>query len=191
MKALAKRPSTYADLKTLPEDVTGELLNGEIIATPRPTNLHGRAASVLSAELMGPFDRGRGGPGGWWFIIEPELHLEEDVLVPDLAAWRREKLPQVPDEPFFRLAPDWACEVLSPRTARTDRMVKLPKYAKAGVGYVWLIEPTTRTLETFKLQGKEWLLVASFVGDEKVRAEPFEAVELELGALWLRKTETD
>lgn len=180
----AKPKATYEDLVRLSEHVVGEILDGELHASPRPSASHALAASTLQSDLGTPFQRGRGGPGGWWILSEPELHLGEDVAVPDLAGWRRDRLPSVPDAPFLTLAPDWVCEVVSPSTERIDRVRKLPLYAREGVGYAWLVNPRARTLEVFRNEGKRWLLLASYADDTRVRAEPFEAVELDLLALW-------
>jgi Uma2 family endonuclease len=133
---------------------------------------------------MGPFHRGRGGPGGWRILFEPQLRLGEDILVPDLAGWRRERLPESPRAVSITLAPDWACEVLSPSTEAGDRGEKLPLYAREGVRHVWLVDPDVRTLEVFRLEGTRYSLLATHAHDARVRAEPFEALELELAALW-------
>ena len=130
--------------------------------------------------------RGDGGPGGWW-MDEPELHLGEDVLVPDLAGWRRERMPELPAAGYFEPPPDWVCEVISPSTARTDRVGKVPVYARAGVIHLWLIDPLARTLEVCRLEQGRWVLLATHADDERVRAEPFETVELELARLWGRE----
>ncbi|NOJ56448.1 MULTISPECIES: Uma2 family endonuclease [Myxococcus] len=180
-----KRPATYEDLVALPEHQVGQIIDGELIAQPRPTSRHARATTRLGGELYGPFERGRGGPGGWYFLDEPELHFGADVLVPDLAGWRRDRMPEVPDTPYFTLSPDWVCEVLSPSTAAVDRSSKRRIYAREGVGHVWLVDPQARTLEVFRLSGGRWLELGTWSDDERVRAEPFEAVELELGVLWL------
>jgi Uma2 family endonuclease len=135
-------------------------------------------------ELGAPFHRGRGGPGGWWILDEPELHLGADILVPDLAGWRRERMPAIPETAWFELAPDWVCEVLSPATARLDRMSKMPRYAANEIPYCWLVDPSARTLETFKLSDGQWILLASFVDAADVAVEPFEAVAFPLDALW-------
>jgi Uma2 family endonuclease len=180
-----KKPATHEDLLRLPDHVVGEIVGGELHVAPRPASRHARAATNLTSELVGPFDRGRGGgPGGWVILAEPELHLGTDVLVPDLAGWRRTTMPKMPDAPFFELAPDWLCEVISPSTGAFDRAHKLPRYAEALVSNVWLIDPTPRTLEVFRLDNGSWRLVATYEGDAKVRAEPFEAIELELSFLW-------
>ncbi|MDQ3262233.1 MAG: Uma2 family endonuclease [Myxococcota bacterium] len=183
--APARRRATYPELAALPDNVVGEIINGDLHASPRPASLHSRATTELSAELTLPFGRGRGGPGGWVILVEPELHLGEDVLVPDLAAWRRERMPELPETPAFTLAPDWVCEVLSPSTAAFDRSQKMPVYGAAGVSHAWLVDPVIKTLEVYRLAQPGWVLVGAFTAP-RVRAEPFEAVELELQTLWAR-----
>ncbi|MCA9645852.1 MAG: Uma2 family endonuclease [Polyangiaceae bacterium] len=182
----APRMATYADLEALPEHLVGEIIDGELIASPFGGSLHARAATVLGAELGRAFCRGRGGPGGWLNLNKPELHLSGNVLVPDLAGWRRTTLPELPDAPCVSLRPDWVCEVLSPSTAVLDRRRKLPIYAHEGVGHVWLVDPKSQLLEIFRLDGETYRAVASYAEDEKIRAEPFDAIELELAALWAR-----
>lgn len=188
MNQPAVKPATYQDLLDLPAHVVGEIVHGVLYTHPRPAAPHALAASTLNMDLGTPFQRGRGGPGGWWILMEPELHLGPHVLVPDLAGWRRERMPTVPDAAYFELAPDWLCEVLSPTTAKLDRTQKLALYAQFGVGWVWLLDPIVRTLEVFARDGDRWRLEATFSDDARVRAPPFEAVELELGALWLSAT---
>ncbi|WP_164017584.1 Uma2 family endonuclease [Pyxidicoccus trucidator] len=179
-----KRPATYEDLLALPEHVVGQIIDGELIVMPRPASPHTVAHSVMLSDLLSAFQRGRGGPGGWWILDEPELHFGKDVLVPDMAGWRRERMPQIPRVPYFTLAPDWVCEVLSPSTASLDRKRKRELYAREGVTHVWLIDPDTRTLEVFQRHNGKWVERGTWSGDARIRAEPFEAVELELGALW-------
>jgi Uma2 family endonuclease len=145
---------------------------------------HARTESALHIELGNPFDQGRGGPGGWWILVEPEIHLQEDIIVPDLAGWRRARLPAIPDAPFMTLAPDWACEVLSPSTERIDRLRKLRIYAREGVSFVWLVNPILRTLEIFRLEDHQWVVAATHGGDEEIHAQPFEAIVLELSRIW-------
>lgn len=180
----ATRPATQADIDALPLGVTGQIVDGVLYAHSRPASPHARASSVLGADLGAPFDRGRGGPGGWLSLDEPELHLGADVLVPDLAGWRRERMPEMPRAAFFELAPDWVCEVLSPSTAGVDRVKKLAVYLREAVTHVWFVDPDGRTLEVLRRDGDRYVLAATFEGNEPVRAEPFDAIELELGALW-------
>jgi len=176
----------YDELVALPENVIGEIIGGQLVTQARPAIPHAYAATNLSAELNGPFHRGRGGPGGWILLYEPELHLRADVLVPDLAGWRIERMPEVPETPAVRLAPDWVCEVLSPSTAAIDRADKLPIYAREGVRHAWLLDPIGRALEVLALDGDGGRLVATWRGSAVVRAVPFDAIELELAALWTR-----
>ena len=186
-----KKPATYEDIEALPVGWVGEIIEEELVASPRPAMGHARVAAVLNTELGGPFDLGRGGPGGWWLFVEPEVHLGRNVLVPDLAGWRRERLPRPPasDEPYMTVAPDWVCEVLSPSTQAVDRKRKLPLYHREGVAHLWLVDPLARTLEVLRREPGGWLLVATFGGDESVRAEPFDAVALALESLWLPQAE--
>lgn len=180
----AHRRASYADIEALPEHVVGEIIQGELYTHPRPAPFHARAASRLGMKLGHAFDEGSDGPGGWWILDEPELHLGEEVLVPDLAGWQLETMPELPDASHFDIRPDWVCEVLSPSTEADDRAVKMPAYASAGVPHAWLLDPEIKTLEVFRLDGSRWLLITTFKGDVTVRAEPFDAVELELPALW-------
>ena len=180
------RRATHADLAALPAHVVGEIVDGELHASPRPAAKHAAACSSLGVEIAGPFWKGRGGPGGWIILDEPELHLGADVVVPDLAGWRRTRMPELPDVAAFTLAPDWVAEVLSASTARLDRVGKLPVYAREAVAHVWLIDPVAQTLEVFKLDGARYALVLTAGGDAVVRAEPFDAIELALASLWAR-----
>ena len=188
MAAKSNKRATYADLERLPSNVVGEILFGILHVTPRPGLSHTWVASALGSDLLQLFERGRGGPGGWIILDEPELHLgsEPDVLVPDIAGWRRERLTVVPDEPFMKLAPDWVCEVVSPSTEVADRRDKMEIYARERVRYAWLVDPAQRSVEVFRLDGQEWRTLNVWSGDAKVRAEPFDAVEIDLAMLWER-----
>lgn len=166
--------------------MVGEIVRGVLYASPRPASAHAAAASALSDELGPPFMRGRGGPGGWVILFEPEIHLVEDVIVPDLAGWRRERMPEMPHVAAFELAPDWACETLSPSTMKLDRGEKLPVYARSRVGHVWLVDPIQQSLEILRLQGDTYAILGSHFADAKVRAEPFDAIEIDLSVLWAR-----
>jgi Uma2 family endonuclease len=187
----ARRRATYEDVLAAPEHMVAEVIDGVLYTFPRPAKPHTAAASALGEELGPPFKRGRGGPGGWILLWEPELHLGEDILVPDLAGWRRERLPTLTDEePFFTLAPDWICEVLSKSTSKLDRTEKLPIYAREGVRHAWLVDPLLRTLEVLRLESSKWLIVDTWHDEAKVRAEPFDAIELDLAILWADVTLT-
>lgn len=180
-----------ADIDALPAHVVGEILGGALHVSPRPGAPHAVASSVLGALLVHPFRLGLGGPGGWWIIDEPELSLgvdpRFDPVVPDLAGWRVETVPERLEVARFEVAPQWVCEVLSPSTQRVDRMLKLPFYARAGVAHVWLVDPVAETLEVFALREGRWTLLAVHGQDEVVAAEPFDAVPLALSWLWGRK----
>lgn len=178
---MAARP-TYADIEALPDHVVGEILGGQLVVSPRPRPRHTVAASRLGGLLVTAFDLALGGPGGWRVMFEPELSLgvdpDFDPVVPDLAAWRIERLPEIPDTAQVHLSPDWVCEVLSPRTANHDRTLKLPFYARAGVCHAWLVDPDARTLEAFTNVDGRWRLDHA-IGDGAPRAR---AVRLE--RLW-------
>jgi len=183
-----KRKATYDDVLAAPEHKVAEILDGELFLSPRPATPHANASSVLGGDLSGAFHRPPGDPprpGGWWIVDEPELHFGADVVVPDIAGWRRERMPRLPNAPWIELAPDWLCETLSPSTARIDRTRKLAIYARAGVRHAWLIEPSARTLEVLELDGDRWIVAENHGGDDVVRASPFAAVEIELARLWL------
>jgi len=177
-----------AAFRNAPPEVIAEIMDGELHLQPRPGTPHGLATSALGEELGPPFKRGRGGPGGWVILDEPELHLGPgpDKLVPDLAGWRRERMPEVPDAPAILLAPDWICEVLSPSTIGIDRGRKRRIYAREGVAFLWLVDPAAQTLEAYRLVDGRWTEVATFEGNARVWAEPFDAIELDLETLWAR-----
>ena len=176
--------ATYQDVLDAPPHRLAEIVGGTLYTNPRPAAPHARASSSLGVKIGGPFDYNADGPGGWWIIDEPELHLGEDVLVPDLAGWRRERMPEYPDTAYFTLAPDWACEVLSPSTRKLDLHGKRPVYAREGVRHLWLVDPGDRSLEAFELREGEWVPVASARGDEPVSVRPFDAVTFSLGDLF-------
>lgn len=179
-----QRPATYQDIVDLPEHLVGEIINGELITHSRPAPRQLLAKSQLGAQLVRRFSRDCSGPTGWWVLDEPELHFERNVLVPDVTGWRRERMPRLPETAWFEQAPDWLCEVLSPATARVDRVQKLPLYAAAGVRHVWLVDPALRTLEAYENQQGRWLQLGVFKDDDAVAVAPFEVFTLELGALW-------
>jgi Uma2 family endonuclease len=180
----AVRQATYEDLLQVPEHLVAEILNGELHAHPRPAPKHTLSASALGGKLFDPFGTGSGGPGGWWILDEPELHLGAQVMVPNLAGWRRERMLELPETVWFELAPDWICEILSPSTAQTDRSIKIPLYAEHRVDYLWLVDPLLKTLEAYELREGRWSLLTTLKDDDRVRLAPFDAVEFSLADLW-------
>lgn len=180
------KPATYADLEALPDTIVGEIVFGALYAHPRPTPRHSRAHGELQTEITVPFGRGRGGPGGWIFLVEPELHLGEHVVVPDIAGWRRERLTPFPDTPFVETPPDWVAEILSPSTAQLDRTDKRTVYAKFRVKHLWYVDPAAKTLEVFSLREDGlWLIAATFKDADPVTAPPFEVHTFPLDNLWV------
>ncbi len=186
MSEAAKKPAAYEDLFTIPDHTTGQIIGGELIVTPRPSRRHAKAASALSGELTPPFDFGRGGPGGWIILIEPEIQLGENIIVPDLAGWRKERFPTSEDHNWISAVPDWICEIISPNTTRMDRITKMSIYRDCGVPHVWLVDPIHKTLEVFGLQQSgAWVTLGLHAETEAVRAEPFREIEMALGNLWM------
>ena len=176
--------ATYQDVLDAPEHRVAEIIDGTLHTHPRPAPPHAVASSSLGSDLLSTFQFGRGGPGGWWIIFEPELHLGEDILVPDLAGWNRERMAELPDTAYFTLAPDWVCEVLSASTRKLDLHEKRPVYARESIPHLWLVDPTDRTLEAFDLHDGQWLLIASAKDDNPVSIRPFDAITFSLGDLW-------
>jgi Uma2 family endonuclease len=186
MSKPSKADELYQHFLEVPEYKVAEIIQGRLVTHPRPAARHATAASVLGGKLMGPFMHGEDGPGGWVILDESELHLAKDILVPDLAGWRRERMPAIPDVVGFELAPDWICEVLSPSTSAIDRAEKLPIYARERVAHAWLVDPLEQTLEVLRLDAEQWQLTARYRDNAVIRPEPFDAVELRLGLLWMR-----
>ena len=178
------RRADYRDVLNAPAHMIAEVIDGVLHTQPRPDTLHAWASSGLGARIGPPFNFGDGGPGGWWVLREPELHMGEDIVVPDWAGWRRERMPEFPDTACMTLAPDWVCEVVSPGTRRLDRYEKRPVYAREGVPHLWLLDPVVRGLEAYELYEGKWRLIASPKDDEPVNVRPFDAVTFSLGDLW-------
>jgi Uma2 family endonuclease len=186
MSEAATKRATYEDLHSIPENAVGEIINGELIVTPRPSKQHGFSAYALGGELVPPYQFGRGGgPGGWVIIGEPEIKFGEDFLVPDIAAWRRERFPLQEETNWVSVNPDWIAEILSSSTVRVDRTRKMAIYARHGVPHLWLIDPLARTLEAYRLEVKGWLLQGVHGESERVRVEPFAEIEIDLRNLWI------
>ena len=178
------RRATYQDVLDAPDDKVAEIIDGELTLSPRPSKLHANAASELGALLIPLFKRGIGGPGGWVILDEPELHLDDDILVPDLAGWRKERAERLDEGAYFTTSPDWVCEILSPSTGARDRSDKLEIYAREHVNHVWLIDPALKTLETYGWSERGWVTLKVWTGNAKARAVPFDAVELDISVLW-------
>lgn len=195
MTGPARRRATYQDVLDAPDDKIAQVVNGVLHLFPRPRIKHQRVTSRLGAVLLTRFELGRGGPAGWILLDEPELHLGDDILVPDIAGWRVERLPASEAEgegkndgvAFVTIAPDWICETLSRSTRRFDRGAKMASYASTGVKHAWLVDPVRHTLEVFRLYRRRWQAVATHHDHERIRAEPFEALELDLSLLWQRR----
>jgi Uma2 family endonuclease len=184
MSARVREHATYEDLLQVPDNLVAELIEGELYTSPRPSGPHTVAASALGFLLGPAFQFGSSGPGGWWILYEPEVHLGRNVVVPDLGGWRKERLPEVPRNHIFSVVPDWICEVLSHSNARYDRTKKLPIYARHGVQHAWIVDVDEQVLEVRRLENGAWTEIAVFGGDEKVRAEPFEQIELDMTLVW-------
>ena len=181
----ARSHATYEDLLNLPENMVGEIIHGQLHTHPRPAPKHAAVYSALGYTIGGPFSGGIGGPGGWWILDEPELHLGKNILVPDLAGWRRERMPMLPETAWFELAPDWVCEILSPSTTQTDRALKIPLYAHERIAHIWVVDPDARTLEVYRLHDDDhWLLLQTLKDDDPVKQPPFDAVTFPLASLW-------
>ena len=174
----------YQDVLDAPPNMVAEVVGGALYTHPRPAPPHAWAASGLGGRLSEPFNFGRGGPGGWWIVDEPELHLGDEIVVPDMAGWRRENMPEFPDTAYFSQAPDWTCEVLSPSTRALDKGPKQAIYARESVAHLWLVDPDARTLAAFALRGGRYALVGERAGDDPVSLPPFDAIEFSLADLW-------
>jgi Uma2 family endonuclease len=182
----AKKPSLYEQLIALPEGLTGEIFNGQLRTQPRPAWPHALASSRLGSDIEGPYGRGRGGPGGWWIVDEPEVHfiLDEEVTVPDIAGWRKARMPTPPLGHKIQVVPDWVCEILSPSSKSVDREEKMPLYAHHGVRYAWLVDPDIRALEAYRLEDNKWTPLGVFRDKDEVCVPPFDAIVIRLGDLW-------
>jgi Uma2 family endonuclease len=185
---LAKKlghPATMADLQALSPTMRGEIIDGELYAFPRPRAPHANVEGDVVNDLRGPFQRGRGGPGGWWILPEPGIELPRaPEFSPDVAGWRRERMPELPEDAPIRVVPDWICEILSPSTRGYDLVVKRRFYAEIGVRHLWYVDLEARAVTVSRLSNGLWMEVAVHGENEKIRAEPFDAVEIDLGLWW-------
>lgn len=185
MNLPARKIATYDDLNNLPENMIGEIIDGELIASPRPSRDHVNASSILGGELIPPYRLGKGGPGGWIILVEPEIAFGDNIIVPDLAGWKKERFPVEEDHNWISVVPDWVCEIVSPSTASIDRVRKMGLYAIHRVHYYWIIDPISKTLEVFENENSRWVVIGSFEGNDKVKVLPFHEIEIDLSSLWL------
>ena len=176
--------ATYQDVLDAPPHMVAEIVDGTLYTHPRPRVSHATASTGLGGFISQTFQYGRGGPGGWWILFEPELHLGDDIVVPDIAGWRRERMPELPAGAYITLAPDWVCEVISPSTRTLDLGGKRAVYAREKVSYLWLVDPDARSLEAFELRNTEWALIDTLFDDALVSLPPFEAISFNLSDLW-------
>ena len=182
------RRATYQDVLDVPPYKVAEVVDGTLYIFDRPAVAHTIAGSTLGRYIGTPFNDGHGGPGGWWILNEPQLHLDEDIVVPDLTGWRRERMPVPPDTAYITLTPDWVCEVLSPSTRKFDLGDKSAVYARAGVSHIWFVDPIARSLEARELRGTQWVKIATLHDDATVSLPPFEAISFSLSVLWTPRT---
>ena len=183
-KTDSTRRATYQDVLDAPAHRVAEIVDGTLYINPRPPTLQALAKTRLVASLGRAFCFSRGGPGGWRIMHEPELHLGEDILVPDVAGWRRERLPRIPETWDAVIAPDWVCETVADSTRDLDLNGKRPVYAREGIPHLWLVDPTNRTLEASELHDGQWLLIASAKDNDPISIRPFDAITFSLGDLW-------
>ena len=189
-KKMEDQKSLWEELCALPENVVGEIFNDELIVSPRPSPKHAMASTDLLTKVNHLF--GGGGEGSWLILFEPELHFakpkqkleKKNIIVPDIAGWKKERMPKLPEAAYFELPPDWVCEVLSPSTARHDKISKIRIYAVNAIPYYWILDPINKILEVLILQGENYQTAMTFGENDKVSAPPFEEIELNLGDLW-------
>jgi len=180
------RPATLADLDALPPSIVGEIIEGVLYTMTKPRAPHQRTTTRIGGGLGDPFDAGRGGPGGWWIIVEPGIELPNNTkeIAPDVAGWRRDRLPTLPRKAPIRVVPDWVCEILSPTTRRHDLLIKLPYYAKIGVAYLWLVDLDARVVTAQRLESGKWLTIGAYSDETEARIEPFDVVPLDIASWW-------
>jgi len=181
----ARRIPTLADLDALPRGIKGEIIEGVLYTMTRPRSRHQRTGAMIVSALSGPFDLGQRGPGGWWILPEPGIELPNTPeIAPDLAGWRRERLPVLPED-ALTVVPDWVCEILSPTTRRHNLLVKKPYYAKVGVPHHWIVDPVERTVTAYRLESGRWLELGVYRDNHEARIEPFDAVPLDITSWWI------
>jgi Uma2 family endonuclease len=179
--------ATADDLARLPPDVRAEVIGGEIVEKESSSGEHGNAQGTVIGRLHGPFHRKPGGgqPGGWWILPEVEIELApHEVYRPDVAGWRRDRTPSCPRGKPVYIRPDWVCEVLSQSNASNDLVKKLRVYHRFEVGHYWIVDPQHETLTVLRWTPDGYLAALTAGRADRVRPEPFEAVELPVGVLF-------
>ena len=177
---------TIADWLAQPEDARLELIDGEFFEKAAPTMDHARAQISIGAFIWGSFDRkpgGPSGPGGWWIGSEVDIALDGRGYRPDLAGWRRERMPVLRKERPVTVRPDWICEIVSESNRTTDTVKKLRRYHQSGVPHYWILDQLERTLTVHRNGPDGYLIALRAEAHERVRAEPFDAIELQVSVL--------
>jgi Uma2 family endonuclease len=179
------KPPTLADLDALPPGIVGEIIEGVLYTMTKPRMRHQLLGLEIGSDLLGPFGKGRGGPGGWWIVTEPGIELPNTPeIAPDLAGWRRERMPEMPVDEPIRVVPDWVCEILSKNTRRYDHVIKMPYYARVGVAYAWIVDLESRVLLAQRLESGSWRTIGTYSDETEARIEPFDAVPLNVADWW-------
>jgi Uma2 family endonuclease len=185
MSSTPKLKTTYEQWLELPDNITGEIISGDLIASPRPGPKHSNVSTALGVKVGGPFQYGEGGgPGGWIILFEPEIHIKDDIVVPDFAGWKRERLSKPPDEAYFSTVPDWICEILSPSSVKTDRIIKQQLYLSWKINHYWIVDPILKSVEILERAAENWVVKGLYSENDKMRAPPFDMVEIDLKSLW-------
>ncbi len=179
-------PPTLADIDALPPHMKGEIIDGVFYAMTRPRGFHQSVAGLVHADLLGPFQRERGGPGGWWILPEPGIEMVNSPEVsPDIAGWKRERLVTMPKKETIRVVPDCVCEVLSSSTRRYDLGTKRPFYAKVGVTWLWVVDPDALLVTASRLENGRWSELGVWSDEREARIPPFDDVAIDVSEWWV------
>jgi Uma2 family endonuclease len=176
---------TLAGIDALAPGIKGEIIEGVLYTMPRPRAPHQSMMGAVGTDLLDPFQRGDGGPGGWWIPPEPGIELPNTPeIAPAVAGWRRERLPALSNDEAITVVPDWVCEILSPTTEQHNLTVKKPYYAKVGVAHHWIVDLSMRTVIALRLESGRWREVGVYGDEREARIEPFAAVPLNVASWW-------
>ncbi|HEX3763053.1 MAG TPA: Uma2 family endonuclease [Kofleriaceae bacterium] len=179
------RTPTLADLDALPPGIVGEIIDGVLYTMTKPRMRHQRTTRLIGGTIGAPFDDERDGPDGWWIVTEPGIELPNTPEIsPDVAGWRRTRMPEMPNDEPIRMVPDWVCEILSKSTRRHDLLVKMPYYARVGVAYAWIMDLEARVLTAQRLESGRWVTIGTYSDETEARLEPFDVVPLDVRAWW-------